>query len=939
MNASDVIVIYPGRFHPFHKGHKGVYDLLNSKFKNVYVATSDKVEPGRSPFNFDEKVEIMSMLGIEPSNILKVKQTYNGNEYMSRFNNSYGLIFAVSEKDMDDDPRFNFPSSGQSLKKDGTPAYLQKFTRIEDVEDMTKHGYVMTVPTTSFKVAGHDVNSASQIRNLLGTDNVDDAKQAFVDLYDKYNETVFNMIRNKLGGKTMENFDLNELRKLAGLNEVDVEDDEYADVPGFKEKPMFDQLGKIIDSDEMSKDGDDIKNPLNSVKTDDGEEVEVSVGEAKALKRMMEMLPSARMGEEKSAREKFLDTIQQSEGLHSMIEFARGKGLVEEADVEEGNAFAKKVRDLKAQGKKKGTKFELDGEEYALEDLDLDDIRRDFGVEEGRVKDMGMDQADAFYDKVAELVDNNNDLGKAVVDAWDDEDENPPEWALDDETRAILVNAGKIEPEPEEPEMEESEIPEGDDMQKWLAISEQYQLDENMLSKIRSMGASGVGFFQKLGSLVKFLVFNVDKQLAAGIKGGIFRVLANLSGALRDFFIKGADFTNSFAVDMAGASDDTVNRLDNYKQDMEQELIRFRNYLDQNGRIPIIIDFLENDLDDFMKRLSKGSERGMSRTPPEKGMTRTPPEKGMTKQPPETGMAEEGAKPDYIDLDGDGDREESMKKAAKDKKEKDKKKDESFDPRMEPSKKDLAINHMMDGDFEAAGGVLGGSEKDIMDEWNEYCSMRGLDRKDALNDIDHVENVVDEMMSSMDDKDFPYEPYEMESLEEDNDSELSQAYDKVYAMTVKPRSSNPEIGMGDDALDQMERYAPKFSDALEKYGDIESIEAKDSANVQDYIRELEYVLFQMEESVNLEELNRMRHLAGLEEMSLDDPITRQQFMKFGKIRQKFVSIFGKDAVDIIDKEWEEQKRSKKDKADPDETFAMAYQKAKSQKPKQLSMDI
>ena len=459
MNASDVIVIYPGRFHPFHKGHKGVYDLLNSKFKNVYVATSDKVEPGRSPFNFEEKVEIMSMLGIEPSNILKVKQTYNGNEYMSRFNNSYGLIFAVSEKDMDDDPRFNFPSSGQSLKKDGTPAYLQKFTRIEDVEDMTKHGYVMTVPTTSFKVAGHDVNSASQIRNLLGTDNVDDAKQAFVDLYDKYNETVFNMIRNKLGGKTMENFDLNELRKLAGLNEVDVEDDEYADVPGFKEKPMFDQLGKIIDSDEMSKEGDDIKNPLNSVKTDDGEEVEVSVGEAKALKRMMEMLPSARMGEEKSAREKFLDTIQQSEGLHSMIEFARGKGLVEEADVEEGNAFAKKVRDLKAQGKKKGTKFELDGEEYALEDLDLDDIRRDFGVEEGRVKDMGMDQADAFYDKVAELVDNNNDLGKAVVDAWDDEEENPPEWALDDETRAILVNAGKIEPEPEEPEMEEAAKP------------------------------------------------------------------------------------------------------------------------------------------------------------------------------------------------------------------------------------------------------------------------------------------------------------------------------------------------------------------------------------------------------------------------------------------------------------------------------------------------
>ena len=372
MNASDVIVIYPGRFHPFHKGHKGVYDLLNGKFKNVYIATSDKVEADKSPFSFDEKVKIMNLTGVPTSDILKVKQTYNGNEYMSRFNNSYGLIFAVSEKDMLDDPRFNFPASGMSLKKNGEPAYLQKFTDLNSVEDMTKHGYIMTVPTTSFKVAGHDVNSASQIRSLLGSENVDDAKQAFVDLYDKYNETVFEIIRNKLGKNTMENIDLNELRKLAGLNEVDIDqDDDYSDVPGFKEKPMFDQLGKIIDSYEMSQDGDDIKNPLSTVKTDDGEEVEVSVGEARALKDMMEMLSSARMGAEKSAREKFLDSIQSSEGLHSMLEFARSKGLVKEEYTGEGNKF------VGAQvGKKKGDKFKVDGKTFTKEEeLNLDDIR------------------------------------------------------------------------------------------------------------------------------------------------------------------------------------------------------------------------------------------------------------------------------------------------------------------------------------------------------------------------------------------------------------------------------------------------------------------------------------------------------------------------------------------------------------------------------------
>lgn len=470
MNTADVIVIYPGRFHPFHKGHKSVYDLLSKKFKNVYIATSDKVEPEKSPFNFDEKVKIMSMLGIQPDHVLKVRQTYNGNEYINRFDNSYGLIFAVSEKDMDEDPRFNFPAMGMSLKKDGDPAYLQKFTKIEDVQDMTKHGYIMTVPTTTFKVAGHDVNSASQIRSLLGSDNIDDAKQAFVDLYDKYNEQVFNLIRSKLTREnSMENIDINRLRQLAGLNEVDDFDDEkpddYSDVPGYKEKPMFDQLGKIIDSHEMSKEGDDVKNLITSVKTDDGEEIEVSAGEAQAVKDLMNMLSSQRAGEEESPREKFLDAIQKSQGLHSMIEFAKSKGMVKEGKKKDHDGDGDIDGDDYMAARDKAIKKAMGKKEETDEELNLDDIRADFGVErqkEGKVKDLGMDQAEAFYDKVSALVDDNNDLGKAVVDAWSDEDENPPEWALDDETRAILVNAGKIDPEQEEPAELESHDPQSE---------------------------------------------------------------------------------------------------------------------------------------------------------------------------------------------------------------------------------------------------------------------------------------------------------------------------------------------------------------------------------------------------------------------------------------------------------------------------------------------
>jgi len=405
MDRSNIIVVYPGRFQPFHKGHKSVFEHLKKDWANVYIATTNKVQPGKSPFNFQDKLNFMQLLGIDSNEVLEVKNTYNGQEYIDQFGKKFtasdtGLIMVVSEKDMVDDPRFNFPNMGVSLKKDGNPAYLQKFTHEDDMKSMAEHGYIMTAPIFPFKIAGHDLDSASQIRELMKGDE-ELAKQVFVDLYDKYNEDLFKLIREKLMITEQEILDLNYMRKMAGLNEIDVEDDDYADAPGYKEMPMFDQLGKIIDSDEMSKDGDDIKNPKSTVKTDDGSEVEVSVGEAKAVRKMLNMLGSNRGADAKSPREKFQDAIQKEEGLTNMIEFANSKGLVEESDV-------------------------VDSEEYALEDLDLNDIRYDYGVkpvsEGGNAFDIAMtdsediimtcqDQEECLKELEALIVDN--------ADEWD----------------------------------------------------------------------------------------------------------------------------------------------------------------------------------------------------------------------------------------------------------------------------------------------------------------------------------------------------------------------------------------------------------------------------------------------------------------------------------------------------------------------------------------
>jgi len=52
------------------------YRSLQSKFgrDSVYIATSNKVEPPKSPFNFSDKTVFMNAAGIPSDRILEVTQ-------------------------------------------------------------------------------------------------------------------------------------------------------------------------------------------------------------------------------------------------------------------------------------------------------------------------------------------------------------------------------------------------------------------------------------------------------------------------------------------------------------------------------------------------------------------------------------------------------------------------------------------------------------------------------------------------------------------------------------------------------------------------------------------------------------------------------------------------------------------------------------------------
>ena len=198
--GKKIFVIYPGRFHPFHKGHKGVYNYLSSKYggNDVYITTTDVVKLPKSPFSFDEKVKMMTLTGVPINKIIKVKNNYNLQSLVGQIPidiNRDSIVFAVSEKDMTEDPRFS-----RFIKKDGSPSYLQPIPKnLDKLQPAIKYGYIDTVPTTDFTVLGMPARSASQLRSQY-VNLTPQLKKSFVkDLFGKYDDSVYNIMNNKLG--------------------------------------------------------------------------------------------------------------------------------------------------------------------------------------------------------------------------------------------------------------------------------------------------------------------------------------------------------------------------------------------------------------------------------------------------------------------------------------------------------------------------------------------------------------------------------------------------------------------------------------------------------------------------------------------------------------------------------------------------------------------
>ena len=191
----NIVVLYAGRFQPFHKGHRAVYEYLVKKFGRdaVYISTSNKTDNDKSPFTFSDKAYFMQIQGIPMDRVRETNQPYQNPELVKTFDpENTALIVAVSDKDKDRFGKIGF-------KKDGSLSFFQDMpNELGDMAPISQHGYVMTVPTFDFNVYGKPMRSATEVRAMYRAANEQVRREIIKDLFGKWTQEAEQIMNAKL---------------------------------------------------------------------------------------------------------------------------------------------------------------------------------------------------------------------------------------------------------------------------------------------------------------------------------------------------------------------------------------------------------------------------------------------------------------------------------------------------------------------------------------------------------------------------------------------------------------------------------------------------------------------------------------------------------------------------------------------------------------------
>jgi hypothetical protein len=183
-----IVAVMPGGFHPFHPGHKSLYDWAVETFGagNVYVAATN--DTSTRPFPFDIKQKLAGMAGVPSDKFIQVKSPFNALSYSDIIGNpsNTNLIFIRSEKD-----KGSHPLPDQIRKSDGMMGYLVSYKGKDQLETADAHAHMAYGPTIDFDFAGMSIKSATELRNTWPTMSEEDKHKAAELMYGNgHNEAV-----------------------------------------------------------------------------------------------------------------------------------------------------------------------------------------------------------------------------------------------------------------------------------------------------------------------------------------------------------------------------------------------------------------------------------------------------------------------------------------------------------------------------------------------------------------------------------------------------------------------------------------------------------------------------------------------------------------------------------------------------------------------------
>ena len=201
-----LIVIFPGRFQPFHKGHLFYYEKAKHEFPSAkfYIATASNTsksalkEPEKYPFSFEEKKQIMIAAGVPADEIVQTVNPYTPVEILQHYNPDIDkVIYLVGKKDMETNPRFSFKET-----KSGNKSYFQPYKDINQMIPFNEkggHGYVYAPGTFTFDIDGKKCMGATELRQEFKSADEKKRQRIIIDVIGHPDQNIYNLFVNKLG--------------------------------------------------------------------------------------------------------------------------------------------------------------------------------------------------------------------------------------------------------------------------------------------------------------------------------------------------------------------------------------------------------------------------------------------------------------------------------------------------------------------------------------------------------------------------------------------------------------------------------------------------------------------------------------------------------------------------------------------------------------------